>query len=370
MKIKGVMKASYKFFLRIFLVLCAFYLFGKYFTDIAIYVVISMVFTTLLLPLTERLVHVSILGIQLSRTLAAFVSFLVLLCGFSVFISLFIPLIEEQITTITSIDGSAFDLEVKQIIYKVETSLLKYHIIEHQGDVWSEIELIKHSFLQQIKINNLFSMFFSITGSLFVGVMAVTFMTFFFLREKGKLRQTFLQLVPNQYFEFSITAYHKIQTLLVSYLTGLLIQMFIIFTVTSLGLSIVGVKYAITIGFFTAIANLIPYFGPFLGAIFGIAVGLSTSSTLGTEVSDYMFFILKIIMVFGTVQLTDNVLIQPIIFSKSVKAHPLEIFVIIFAGANLGGVLGMIYAIPVYTIIKVAIVELGFGYSQYHIFKN
>jgi predicted PurR-regulated permease PerM len=63
-------------------------------------------------------------------------------------------------------------------------------------------------------------------------------------------------------------------------------------------------------------------------------------------------------------------LVQPIIFSKSVKAHPLEIFVIIFAGANIGGIAGMVCAIPFYTIIKVAIVELGFGYSQYHIFKN
>jgi predicted PurR-regulated permease PerM len=195
-------------------------------------------------------------------------------------------------------------------------------------------------------------------------------MTFFFLREKGKLRRSFLELVPNQYFEFFVTGYHKIQSLLVGYLTGLLIQMLVIFTVTSLGLYIIGVKYAITIGFFTAIANLIPYFGPVLGAIFGITVGLSTTIIVGTDTSIYMFFIVKILAVFGLVQGTDNMLIQPIIFSKSVKAHPLEIFVIIFAGANLGGVTGMICAIPVYTILKVAIVELGFGYSQYHIFKN
>ena len=104
--------------------------------------------------------------------------------------------------------------------------------------------------------------------------------------------------------------------------------------------------------------------------MFGITVGLSTTPIIATQVSAYMFFVIKILAVFGTVQITDNMLIQPIIFSKSVKAHPLEIFVIIFAGAKLGGVTGMICAIPVYTIIKVAIVELGFGYSQYHIFKN
>jgi predicted PurR-regulated permease PerM len=70
------------------------------------------------------------------------------------------------------------------------------------------------------------------------------------------------------------------------------------------------------------------------------------------------------------VQITDNIVLQPLIFSKSVKAHPLEIFVIIFAGASLAGVLGMIAAIPVYTIIRVVLIELYQGYKQYKIFQN
>jgi len=364
------MKAAYKFFLRIFVFLVVVYLFGRYFTDVAVYVAISMVITTILLPLTEKLVHVSFLGVQLSRTFVAFFSFFVLLAVFSGFVSLFIPLISEQLDTISGINGTEFKDGLEQIVVEVEEHLLKFNIIKKQGDLWRELESSKEIVFKQIRFKNVFSLLFSLTGSIFIGVMAITFMTFFFLREKGKLRQTFLNLVPNQYFEFSVTAYHKIQSLLISYLSGLLLQMVIVFTVTSLGLYLMGVKYAVTIGFFTAIANLIPYFGPFLGALFGVAVGLSTSTVLGTELSQSMFFIVKILAVFGVVQLTDNMFIQPIIFSKSVKAHPLEIFVIIFAGANLGGVAGMICAIPVYTIFKVAFIELGFGYSQYHIFKN
>jgi len=364
------MRASHKFFIQLALLLFVIYLFGSYFTDIAVFVAVSMVFTTILLPLTERLVHVSVLGIQLSRSVAASFSFFILICTFSVFVSLFIPLVSEQFDTIGAISGSEFQGRLQGMIVEIEDQLLEYNIINKKGDLWDEIESIKALFFRELHFKNVFSVLFSFTGSLFVGVMAVTFMTFIFLREKGKLRQSFLQLVPNQYFEFSITAYHKIQSLLVNYLTGLLIQMVVVFTVTSLGLYLIGVKYAITIGFFTAIANLIPYFGPFLGAVFGILVGFSTSTIVGTEISSYMVFVLKILTVFSTVQLIDNMLIQPIIFSKSVKAHPLEIFVIIFAGANLGGVVGMICAIPVYTILKVAIVELGFGYSQYHIFKN
>ncbi len=72
---------------------------------------------------------------------------------------------------------------------------------------------------------------------------------------------------------------------------------------------------------------------------------------------------------FAVIQLTDNLLLQPLIFSKSVKAHPLEIFIIIFAGATVAGIPGMIAAIPVYTVVRVLAMEFYRGYKSYHIFK-
>jgi predicted PurR-regulated permease PerM len=81
--------------------------------------------------------------------------------------------------------------------------------------------------------------------------------------------------------------------------------------------------------------------------------------------------LLKIVSVFGVVQLTDNIIIQPLIFSKSVKAHPLEIFLIVFVGASLtGGPVGMILAIPAYTLVKVSFSEFYNGYKKYQVFKN
>ncbi len=152
-----------------------------------------------------------------------------------------------------------------------------------------------------------------------------------------------------------------------NYLVGLLFQIFSIFCVAALGLSILGIKYALTIAIFAALANLIPYAGPLLGSAFGIVVGLS-SSTLTANTNETIL-IIKIISVFAVVQLVDNLFLQPLIFSKSIKAHPLEIFVAIFAGATIAGVLGMIAAIPVYTIVRVISTELYTGYKQYHVFK-
>jgi predicted PurR-regulated permease PerM len=161
---------------------------------------------------------------------------------------------------------------------------------------------------------------------------------------------------------------YKIENLLSNYLIGILFQMGSIFCIAALGLTIVGVKYALTIAIFAAVANLIPYAGPLLGAIFGIAVGVSTSEfSFGGNA--LFFLILKIVLVFVIVQLVDNLLLQPLIFSKSVKAHPLEIFLVIFAGATIAGILGMIAAIPVYTVFRVIFGELYNGYKQYYVFK-
>ena len=143
--------------------------------------------------------------------------------------------------------------------------------------------------------------------------------------------------------------------------------MLAIFSLASFGLTIVGVDYALTIALFAAVANLIPYAGPILGASFGIIVGISTGNFV--ESQDLNYFLIKILTVFAAVQITDNIFLQPMIFSKSVKAHPLEIFVVIFAGAKIAGVTGMIFAIPVYTIFRVSIMEFYQGYKSYRIFK-
>jgi len=223
--------------------------------------------------------------------------------------------------------------------------------------------------ISQVNFRTIFNNLLSFTGNFLLGIIAVVFISFFLLYEKGIIRKQFIAIIPNQYFEVSIAAIYKIEKLLSNYLLGLLFQMFAIFSIASFGLSILGIKYALTIALFAAIANLIPYAGPILGATFGVIVGVSTGD-FSLASNDILFLIFKICLVFSVVQLTDNLLLQPLIFSKSIKAHPLEIFVIIFAGANIAGILGMVMAIPVYTVIRVSVKELYIGYKQYYIFKN
>lgn len=358
-----------KFTLNIFLILALIVFLGWLFSDIVIYFVISIILATILRPLTERISQIQIFRVRFPRVLAVLLSFLVFVSVIGLFVLLFVPLVSEQVQIIINIDFDRLTETILIPVKAVEDYLIQYRIIEGEQGFLDNIRETIISLVRSLDFSEILNFIFSFTGNLFVTVLAVSFITFFLAYQKGLLRDLFLAMIPNQYFELTISALNKIDKLLTNYLLGLLSQMFAVFTIAALGLTIAGVKYAVTIAVFAAIVNLIPYIGPLLGALFGIIVGLSTLSfaNFGNE---YWILILKIVSVFAAVQMTDNIIFQPVIFSKSVKAHPLEIFVVIFAGAALAGPVGMIAAIPVYTILRVTVVELWKGYQSYSIFKK
>ncbi|MDN5214085.1 AI-2E family transporter [Fulvivirgaceae bacterium BMA12] len=346
-----------------------FFFLSWYFSNITIYIVISLVLATILRPLTNYIAQTQFYKIKIPRIIAVILSFLLLVLVLGMFILLFVPLISEQIQVIANINYESLYQRMTRPLQGLE----KY-IIDNQ--LWDAkegflVEGLKENLLKLVAKTNLqeiINRVLSITGNVLVGILAVSFITFFFLFETGIRRRQLISIIPNGYFEVTISALFKIEKLLSNYLIGLLFQMICIFSIAAVGLSILGIKYALTIAVFAAVANLIPYAGPVLGASFGIIVGISTTGTfLNTQ--DYIFLLLKIGIVFSIVQITDNLVLQPLIFSKSVKAHPLEIFVIIFAGATVAGIVGMIVAIPFYTVLRVSVIELYKGFKQYRIFK-
>ncbi len=342
---------------------------GWYFANIFFYVVVSIVLATILRPLTNSLSRLHFFGTNLPRFIAIAISFFVVVGFMALFVVLFIPLVTEQVTVLSRINYDSALKTVTGPLNGLESFLINNNLVE--GTPGLIMESLKENFLDilgGINFPEILNDLISITGNIFVGMLATAFITFFLLYENGLLRKQIINLIPNQYFELFITALFKIEMLLSNYLLGLLFQMFAIFSIAATGLSIFGIKYALTIAIFAAVANLIPYLGPMVGATFGIIVGLSTSGDAIVS-SESIILIVKILAVFGIVQTTDNIVLQPLIFSKSVKAHPLEIFVIIFAGANIAGIPGMIAAIPTYTILRVSVIEILGGLGKYQIFK-
>ncbi|MFN3757950.1 MAG: AI-2E family transporter [Algoriphagus aquaeductus] len=357
-----------RFFVYLFLFLIAFLIFGWYFSNITLYLIISLILAALLRPLTNRINDFHLIGQHIPRWLSILISYTAIVFLVFLLSLVFFPLINQQVIILSELDLEGIYFQIQEPIGKLERFLIRYQLLENNPGLL--IEEIKQSILETIKkfdFGGFISGLISITSSLLIGTLAVAFITFFLLLENGLLRRNFLNLIPNAYFELSVATFTKVEKLLSNYLFGLLLQILAIFSLSGFGLTLVGVEYALTIALFAAIANLIPYAGPILGTVFGIVVGISTG-TFSTD-TEYTYFLIKIISVFAAVQITDNVLLQPMIFSKSVKAHPLEIFVIIFAGAKIAGIVGMIFAIPVYTIFRVSVMEFYKGYKSYRIFK-
>lgn len=357
-----------RFFLYLILFIAVFLLFGWYFSNVTLYLILSLIIAALLRPLTNRLNDFHLVKQHIPRWMAILISYASIILLIFLLSLLFLPLINRQLLILSEMDLESLYLQVQDPISKIERLLLRYQLLENKpGSLFEELKITVIDFIKTFDFGGFISGLINLTSSLLIGIMAVAFITFFLLLENGLLRRNLLNLIPNAYFELSVATFTKVEKLLSNYLFGLLIQMLFIFSIASLGLSIVGVEYALTIALFAAVANLIPYAGPILGSVFGIIVGISTGTFL-TD-AEYTYFLFKVLSVFAVVQLTDNVLLQPMIFSKTVKAHPLEIFVIIFAGAKIAGILGMIFAIPVYTIFRVSVLEFFRGYKSYRIFK-
>jgi predicted PurR-regulated permease PerM len=160
-----------------------------------------------------------------------------------------------------------------------------------------------------------------------------------------------LTLVPDRFVHQTENAIQESIKILSRYFNGLLLQMLLITLYMLVVLSIFGIKNALIIAFFAALMNLIPYLGPIFGAAFAVLITISSNLNLSFY-SEILPLIITVVSIFASMQVIDNYLFQPIIFSKSVMAHPLEIFVVILVGANLGGITGMVLAIPIYTIIR------------------
>ncbi|MEB2785413.1 AI-2E family transporter [Algoriphagus persicinus] len=357
-----------RFFIYLILFITVFLLFGWYFSNITLYLIISLILAAFLRPLTNQLNDFHLLGQHIPRWAAILLSYSAIVLLIVLLSFLFFPLINNQIIILSELDLNGIYEQIQIPITRVESFLFRYELLESQpGYLFGRLKASMIEMIKGFDFTSFIGGVINTTSSLFIGTMAIAFISFFLLLENGLLRRNLLNLIPNPYFELSVATFSKVEKLLSNYLSGLLLQMLAIFSLASFGLTIMSVEYALTIALFAAVANLIPYAGPLLGATFGIIVGIS-SGTFDTN-TELNYLILKVLSVFGLVQITDNLLLQPMIFSKSVKAHPLEIFVVIFAGAKIAGVVGMIFAIPVYTIFRVFILEFYKGYKSYRIFQ-
>ncbi|MFK5972270.1 MAG: AI-2E family transporter [Flavobacteriaceae bacterium] len=290
------------------------------------------------------------------NTLAVIITMLFMVGLIGGIIALFIPLITEQGKNLSLLNIDELQRNVT-ILYNQTTEYFGASP-ETVNEIIKESDIEK-SILKGFDVSfipDFLNSFLSVLSTLSIGLFSVLFISFFFLKDSKLFQKGILAFVPNTKEIGTVKSIDKINNLLSRYFVGLLFQILILFVIYTVGLLIVGVENAIVIAFLCALFNIIPYVGPIIGG--AIMITLSMTSAIGanfsTEILPSVGWVLLVLLV-G--QLVDNFFSQPIIFSNSVKSHPLEIFLIIIIAGLLFGVVGMIVAIPGYTAIKVILKE-------------
>lgn len=323
-----------------------------YLRSIVGYIIISWVLAMLGQPLMNFYKKIKFKNFGIGNNVAAGLTLCTFFVILTIIISLFVPMILEQARTLLEVDFTTVSNSLEEPINQINQRLINYGFLA--PDKVSPIEKLQNDILGQTGdiISQIFGSVLSLTSNLVIGLFSVVFMTFFFLREDNLMQGFLSALVPNEMEEKLFKALDEIQYLLTRYFIGILGQITIITIMVTTGLTILGIENALLIGLFAALINVIPYLGPLIGATFGIFVAIT--SHLDMDFYTQMLPMLgKVAFVFAIMQLTDNFVLQPIIFSTSVKAHPLEIFIIILIGAEIYGIVGMVLAIPTYTVIRV-----------------
>ncbi|MCX7549457.1 AI-2E family transporter [Xanthomarina sp. F2636L] len=288
------------------------------------------------------------------NNLLAVVITMILLIGVIVgLIGLFIPLIVEQGQNLSLLNIDKLQGNIKGLYTEFITH---YNLGELAVD---EDPLASSSLLSKIDFSVIPEFLNSVVsglGSFSMGLFSVIFISFFFLKDSKLFENGLMTLIPDNKETRLKSSIYKIKNLLSRYFVGLVFQISILFLIYTIGLLFVGVENAVVIAFLCALINLIPYLGPLIGGC--IMILLTMTSNLGQSFSEIILpetLYVLVVIIIG--QLIDNFISQPLIFSKSVKSHPLEIFLVIIIAGLLFGIVGMIIAIPTYTALKVILKE-------------
>ena len=287
------------------------------------------------------------------NTTVAVVITMVLLIGLLVgLVGLFIPLVVEQGKNLALLDIDQLQNNV-QNLYNEVVLYFEFNNIDVQQSIKDSGLLSKIDFAL---IPDYLNKVVSGLGSFSIGLFSVLFISFFFLKDSQLFENGIMTFVPNGNESRTKRSFTKIKDLLSRYFVGLIFQILILFIIYTIVLLIFGIKNAVVIAFLCALLNLVPYVGPLVSGF--LMLLLSMSSNLGESFSDVILPKTSYVMIgFVLAQLVDNFFSQPFIFSKSVKSHPLEIFLIIIISGILFGIVGMIIAVPTYTAIKVILKE-------------
>ena len=280
-------------------------------------------------------------------TVTTLILLLLLLFGLG---SLIVPVIATQAQNLSLLQIDQWEADLLVLVSDLDSYFSKYdvNLTERITALFAKVDF---GFLP-----NFINGALVFLGGFTIALFSVLFISFFLLKDSSLLLRSLLLVFASDQKERIERSFTRIVSLLSRYFSGILLQITILFLFYSGVLLLFGIPNALIIALICALFNIIPYIGPLVGGLFMVV--LTMTSNLGADVATVIVpKTIYVLIGFVVGQLIDNFFSQPYIFSNSVKSHPLEIFLIIILAGLLAGPLGMLLAVPFYTVVKVVLSE-------------
>ncbi len=337
---------------------------GWYFSNITIYIIISLIVTLLATPLKELLMKIKISKTRhIGNHIASALSLILVICIFVGLMVIIAPTIVRQVNTVMNIDSQSFSTSFYSQLENVDNFLRDNNVIKEDESLEGIATnyIIEHT--KQLNISSIFGNFVQMTGEIFLGIFSVLFISFFFLKDIPKVKDTIVNMVPDQLQDETSHVLLRSKDLLSNYFVGLFTEIVVVILFEFTILSILKISNALLIAVIGGVLVIIPYLGSIVACVIGCILAI-----MGAYIShgDILIvnILIKVISTFIVCRLLDNFFLQPYIASKSVKAHPLEIFLVVLVSGTIASIPGMMLGIPAYTILRIIAQEF-FGNNNF-----
>lgn len=347
-----------KWLLAAFVAVIAWLLFRQ-FGSVVVYVLLAGVVSLIAKPLKMMLAKIRIKGHRAPDWFLAILSILLILVIFCGIIAGLAPMVKEVISDVASVTGDTSLGAISSNLAELNAYLVKTFDL----DPGFRIEVaILHQVKSLINVNifgNVIGSVASALASFGIGLFSVVFIAFFFIRDEKLFSRIICALAPDRHEDEVAQSLSDVEHLLSRYFIGLIVEMSCVGLIDFLGLWAIArleLGTAIGIGFMAGLLNIIPYVGPLLGGVLGTIIAMTIrycgAGACGLDIG-FWGFLAILVAVFVLAQLVDNFILQPVIYSTSIQASPLEIFIVMLLAGTMGGILGMLTAIPAYTVVRV-----------------
>lgn len=346
----------------IFVVLATFCAMLWYFTDIFVYMFIALILALLGSPLVRLLQKIRIGKHYLPNSVAAGITLVAIMAAIGALINLLIPLVSYEIRQLQNVDFESVIDNLNKTSQHVERWLRHKNLVGRDFNLTKLLTNRIGEFIASLHVSSIFGDVISVIGSIFICIFSVLFMTFFALKDDSVFWTMIKKYIPTTLRGNFDNILNETKQQMRRYFIGVFLEMLFVGVLDGLICFALGVPNALLIGVIGGLLNIVPYVGPLIAC--GSSVAIGVYATLTTGDASVTPNIIKIIATFLAVKGIDDFILQPNIYGKSVNAHPLEIFIVILIAGKVGGVWGMLFGVPAYTLLRIIVREF---FSQYFI---